>query len=132
MSAHLEPHYGDIAKIATNSNGNAIGIIDPIAESTVYPLPTACSTEATSRALTSADNGKTLEVTATITLTVPVGLPTGFACAIIPSGTTSIASSGGALLNGATTTLTRAATGNTLVAIVGRASAADSYVVTGS
>ena len=39
---------------------------------------------------------------------------------------------GTALLNGATTTLTRAAASNSTVAIIGRASAADSYVVTGS
>lgn len=85
-----------------------------------------------SRTITSSDDGMTLECTATVTLTVPTGLPAGFGCIIIPSGTTSIASSGGALLNGATTTLTRAAASNSTVAIIGRASAADSYVVTGS
>jgi hypothetical protein len=88
---------------------------------------------ASSRALTSDDNGQTLECTAgSITLTVPAGLDRNFGCAIIPNGTTSIASSGGALLNGATTTLTRAAATNALLAIVARASAIDSYVVTGS
>lgn len=86
----------------------------------------------TSRALTADDNGQTLECTATVTLTVPVGLEANFGCAVIPNGTTSIASSGGALLNGATSTLTRAAANNPLVAIVARASAVDSYVVTGS
>ena len=85
-----------------------------------------------SRALDSADNGATLECSATVTLIVPAGLPREFGCIVIPSGTTSIASSGGALLNGATTTLTRAAASNSTVAIIGRASAADSYVVTGS
>lgn len=131
MTTRLEPHWGDEAKFSTDNNGNATGLVDPVSGA-VVPLPTACSTEPTSRALTSADNGKTLECTATITLTVPSGLPAGFACVIIPSGTTSIASSGGALLNGATTTLTRTATSNPLVGILGRASADDSYVVTGS
>lgn len=87
---------------------------------------------ATSRALAAADNGKVLECTATVTITVPIGLPSMFGCVIIPSGTTSIASSGGALLNGATTTLTRAAASNAMFAITGRKSATDSYVVTGS
>ncbi len=85
-----------------------------------------------SRNLSGDDNGRTLECTATVTLTIPKGLPEDFACAIIPSGTTSIASAGGTLLNGATTTLTRAASGNTTFAIQARKSAADSYVVTGS
>jgi hypothetical protein len=85
-----------------------------------------------SRALLAADNGLTIECTTTLTLTVPAGLGAGFGVAIIPSGTTSVASSGGVLLNGATTTLTRAAASNALFAIQGRASATDSYVVTGS
>lgn len=84
-----------------------------------------------SRTLTAADNGLTLECTATVTLTVPVGLA-NFGCAIIPSGTTSIASDGTALLNGGTSTVTRAAGSNALFAIQCRASAVDSYVVTGS
>ena len=81
--------------------------------------------------LANANNGTVIECTATITLTLPVGLMAGFSCVIIPSGTTSIASSGGTLLNGATTTLTRAALNNALFAIQSRGSAADSYVVTG-
>lgn len=92
----------------------------------------AAVTVGSSRALTSADNGALLEATATVTLTVPVGLPAGFACVVIPSGTTSVASSGGALLNGATTTLTRSAASNAMFAIQARSSASDSYVVSGS
>lgn len=87
---------------------------------------------AASRALTAADSGKTLECTATVMITVPATLPAGFRCQIIPFDTTSITSAGGALLNGATTTVTRAATANPLVTLVSRASAANSYVVTGS
>jgi len=87
---------------------------------------------ASSRALTAADNGNTLECAAGITVTVPAGLGANFGVAIeVPAGTVSIASSGGALLNGATTTLTRAST-NIMFAIVARASATDSYSVTGS
>nr|WP_145550350.1 hypothetical protein [Variovorax boronicumulans] len=87
---------------------------------------------ASSHALAATDDGKTLECTATATLTVPATLPAGFRCQVIPFDTTSVASAGGALLNGATTTLTRAATANPLVTIVARASAANSYVVTGT
>jgi hypothetical protein len=89
-------------------------------------------TVATSRALTAADDGATLECTATVTLTVPAGLPANFGCAVIPSGTTSIASDGTALLNGALTTLTRAAASNPMFGIVLRASVANSHVVSGS
>ena len=84
-----------------------------------------------SRNLASTDNGRTLECSTTLTLTVPATLPAGFGCAVIPSGTTSIASSGGTLLNGATTTLTRVAAANHMFAIVGK-NTANSYVVTGS
>jgi hypothetical protein len=86
---------------------------------------------AASRAITAQDNGAVLECTAVgVTLTVPAGLPAGFAVLAIPSGTTTIASSGGALLNGATASLTRSAAANAAFSILPR-SAADSYVVTG-
>lgn len=87
---------------------------------------------ASSRSLTVADNGNVLECTATVTLTVPVGLPVGFRCKVIPSGTTSIASDGTSKLNGDTVTLTRTSAANALFEIVGRASVADSYVVSGA
>lgn len=88
-------------------------------------------TVGTSRALTNADNGLTLECTATVTLTVPTGLVAGFGCAVIPSGTTTVASSGGTLLNGSTTSVTRTAASNNLFLIVAR-SAANSYVINGN
>lgn len=96
-------------------------------------VPAAAQGEATSRSLVNADNGKTLECTATITLTVPVGLVRGFRCTVIPSGTTSVARSGSALLNGAGTTLTRlaATAANATFDIRARGSADDNYVVTG-
>jgi len=89
-------------------------------------------TVAASRALTAADDGCVLECTATVTLTVPVSLPTEFGCGVIPSGTTSVASDGTALVNGALVTLTRAAAGNPMFGIQQRLSNANSYVVTGS
>lgn len=99
----------------------------------VDPATGAAMTEAVSRTLQASDNGRTLECTATITLTVPVGLPANFGCQIITNGTTSVASDGTALLNGATATLTRAAAtaANTVISIVAKASASNSYAVTG-
>lgn len=108
----------------------AVGVLAGTA--TVADGPGRAIAVSASRNLTNADNGQTLECTTTLTLTMPVGLVSDFACAIIPSGTTSIASDGTALLNGATTTLTRAAASNAMVAIQARISAANSYVVTGS
>lgn len=89
---------------------------------------------AANRPLTAADWGKTLEVTAGgVTLTVPVGLPVDFECRVIPNGTTSVASDGTALLNGALTTITRVAAtaANTMFSIRMRAAVANSFVVTG-
>jgi hypothetical protein len=83
---------------------------------------------AASRDLTVADDGGTLDCTASgLTLTVPTGLPLDFSVVVLANGTTSVASSGGVLLNGATDTLVPF-TGS--FAIIGR-SVADSYVVTG-
>jgi hypothetical protein len=86
-----------------------------------------------SRALNAADDGMTLELSAAgLTLTVPAGLPQGFGCLVLPNGTTTFASSGGALLNGAVDTITRSAGDNVAVAILARVTAANSYAVTGS
>lgn len=97
-------------------------------------LPPQGVAVAASRALTAADWGKTLDCTAgAISLTVPVGLPVDFECRIIPNGTTSIVSDGTALLNGATTTVTRAAAtaANTMFSLRMRTTA-NSFVVTGA
>lgn len=84
-----------------------------------------------SRALTLEDDNCYLDCTASdLTLTVPAGLPAGFGCIVQPKGTVSIASAGGALLNGATTPVTRATASNWMFAIQAR-SVADSYAVTG-
>ena len=125
----LDSYWADeTGRVMIGPDGSSV----TIAWSSDLPPTSTTVAVGSSRALTNADNGKTLECTATVTLTVPIGLVAHFGCAIIPSGTTSIASSGGALLNGATSTLTRTVELNQLVAIVARVSAADSYVVTGA
>jgi len=81
------------------------------------------------------DDQAVIECTTTLTITAKQGLTSivpDFACVVIPNGTTSVASDGVALLNGATTTLTRTAASNAMFAIQARASAADSLVVNGS
>jgi hypothetical protein len=85
--------------------------------------------------LTPLDAGKVFEVTGSITVTVPVGLQPDFHASFLPlTGTLSLASDGTALLNGATTTLTRLFSNavNTLVTLQKRITAADSYSVTGA
>lgn len=77
------------------------------------------------RALTIADNGKVLDVTAALTVTIPQdALPAGFRCWFIaPSGVNlSVDPLGTVTLNGAGTTLTRARASNpTTVELVMRA-----------
>ena len=86
-------------------------------------IPTTVAVAA-SRPLAATDNGKTIEcTTAGITLTVPATLPAGFECTIIPTTSVLMASAGGALLDGATTTQTK--TGQ--FRMIARASAANSY-----
>lgn len=76
--------------------------------------------------------GQTLVFAQAQTLTINSGLPNGFYVYIRPpaSGNASIASDGTVLLNAATTTLTRALSGNPMISI--RQIGADSYAVTGS
>lgn len=85
-----------------------------------------------SRSLTVADNGLILECAENVNITVPAGLPQGFRCKLIPNGTHDIISSGGTLLNGATTTVVRTSAANQTFEIIGRVSATNSYVVTGT
>ena len=88
----------------------------------------------TGRNFTDNDDGLILECTAPgLTMQVPVGLQAGWACAIIPNGTTTIKAVGGAKLNGdPNATLTRAATANAMFGIVGRASDLNDFVVGGA
>ena len=118
------------ADLLKNSTGAVIGLrVNGIS----VPFGPGVNGVTASRALVESDNGQIIEcLSAGITLTVPSGLSSNWNCQVIPNGTTSIASSGGTLLNGATTTLTRATASNPLFAIVSRMSAKGSYVVTGS
>lgn len=99
-----------------------------------FSQPSGVIVVANDRPFVSSDNGQTLEVTGSNTLTIKSGLPDGFAVVVMPAVgvTVSIASDGQALLNGATTTLTRAQASNTLFAIQARASTSNSYAVSGS
>ena len=116
----------DVPLWATDANGNQTGLQRP--NGTVEGVVVSVGT---SRSLTAADDGCVIDVTANgVTLTVPVSLPTSFACIVLPTGTTSVASSGGTLLNGATSTIAREAGGNASFAILPRTTA-NSYVVTG-
>lgn len=116
-----------------DSTGRLRGARNPVTQADNPGIGGVTTTVGASRDLTAEDNGNTLECTAGgLTLTVNTGLPAGFACTVIPSGTTSIASGGGTLLNGATSTLTRADSANVIFGIVGRASVANSYVVNGT
>lgn len=83
------------------------------------------------KTLTASDDGSVIEMSAAATLTVPDGLPTGFSCAVIPSGTTSIAFNN-TTGNGSGSTITRSAASNAMFAIQQRASNPNSYVITGN
>lgn len=87
-----------------------------------------------SRSLTADDDGATLEATANVSLTIPAGLPEEFAFAVLfNSGVTvTFKSAGGVKLDGATNDVVRAASSNKMVAVVGKASEANSYVVLGT
>lgn len=85
-----------------------------------------------SRTLLATDDSKTLNITASsnITLIVPSGLPTGFACAIYQSST------GAAILSASGTTITPAVSGNTKTGGTGKMTAlvqtsANSYSFSG-
>ena len=116
------------------ATGKMVGYRNPVTQADEDGGPGATIAVAASRALRPSDNGNVLEMTAgSLTLTVNSGaLPPGFACSVIPNGTTSVASDGTLLLNGATTTIDRTAASNVAFAIVARVSAANSYVVTGA
>lgn len=104
------------------------------AESQVKSLNTAAIPVAASRVLNVGDNGALLVPSATITLTVPDGLPEGFSCDVAASaGTTSVARNGTATLNGAGTTLTRlfSTAANTQFQIKKSVNGAETYIVTG-
>ena len=86
-----------------------------------------------SRALTAADNGSTLEVAAGgLTVTVPESLPQPFRVFfLLLTGTTSFDPTGTTQINGGTATLTRAAGSNPLITLQSR-TAANGYTLTGA
>jgi hypothetical protein len=91
--------------------------------------------DATSRAITAADNGRRLAPAAGITYTIPAGLSPkpAFSVQCPPSGTVTIAVSGGATINGAGTALTRARTSNRVGFVVEPyTDAGDAYGVSGA
>lgn len=87
------------------------------------------------RNLTAADDQKTITCTAVLTLTIPSGLSPRPVAVVIPpaSGNVSVAVSGSATTNGATTTLTRSRSSNPAgFAIMPYVDVADGYGVNGS
>ena len=88
---------------------------------------------AASRDLNVGDNGALIVPSATLTLTIPEGLPDNFTCRVAATaGTTSVDPLGAATVNGAGTTVTRlfSTAANTEFKITKKGSAED-YVVTG-
>ena len=103
-------------------------VIDSLSPAELAALKVGVVTASASRALTPADNGATIDCLGPITLTVPVGLPAGFMCNIIPTGTLTLAPGNGTILfNGVNGNVTRTA----MFGIQAR-STAGSYIVTGS
>lgn len=92
------------------------------------------STVSTSFTLTAADDGKVINCTTALTITIPAALSPRPNIAVIPpaSGNVSIAVTGGAQINGATTTLTRARAGNPAGFVIQPYSESDGYGVSGS
>lgn len=86
-----------------------------------------------SRAITAEDNGQFLKPTGAMTLTIPAGLSPmpSFTVDCPASGAVSIAASGGATINGATTTLTRTRAANP-VGFVVLAHESDAFGVSGA
>ena len=86
----------------------------------------------TSRALADTDNGKTLECTGVVTLSIPVGLSAGFTCNVIPYGVTTVDPDTGVNINGLVDTITRVDQIDAMFTITARSYYANSYVVTGA
>ena len=78
--------------------------------------------------------GKILEFTGAFTITLTIGLPAYFGFTALPpaSGVATIASDGTVLINGSTIDVVRDATNSPVFAIIPRASASNSYVITGA
>ena len=90
--------------------------------------------EATSRAITAADNGRLLAPTVSLTYTIPAGLSPApsFSVDVPLGGTVTVAVSGGATVNGASTSLTRSRAANVVGFVVVAHNETDSYGVSGA
>jgi hypothetical protein len=110
--------------------GNTINVIQYVAPDAVYEKPPVFVTA--SRNFANSDSGATLVLTGAWTLTMVPGLNSGWSCAIAPpaSGVVTVAASGGATLNGAATSITRAVAANILFSVVNNGT--NTYLVTGS
>ena len=84
--------------------------------------------------ITAADDGRTFNCTTALTITIPANLSPrpSFIVNPPPTGNASIAVSGGANINGATTTLTRARSANVAGFAVVPYAESDGYGVSGS
>ena len=84
--------------------------------------------------ITAADDARTFNCTTALTITIPANLSPRPSFIVNPpaSGNVSIAVSGGANINGATTTLTRARTANVAGFVVVPYAESDGYGVNGS
>lgn len=78
-------------------------------------------------------NGQDVEVTASLEIYVPTGLPADFGVIItMTSGTATVKSRGGTTLNGATSDITRTAASNPVFVIKAKPSSSSAFTVTGS
>jgi hypothetical protein len=92
--------------IATTAVAGAVKVgsgLDVTGDGTVSIAATTNIQSGTTYTIQSSDNGKIVEFTAAVTVTLPNTLPAGFSCAIMQSGTgaVTIATIGGATLNNA-------------------------------
>lgn len=99
-----------------------------------FPVVNGMLTASTSFTLAAADDGKVFNVTTAITVTIPNGLSPRPNVAFVPppTGNLSIAVTGGANINGAATTLTRARSANPAGFVVTPYTESDGYGVSGS
>lgn len=107
--------------------GGAWVQIDSLSASEIAAIKVGVISTSSSRSLTAADNGATIDCLGSVTLTIPTGLPAGFMCNIIPTGTLTLAGATGVLFNGVQGNITR----TSMFGVQAR-STANSYIVTGS
>lgn len=100
----------------------------------MFAAPVLISTDVTINSGNQATySGKTLEFTGAYTITLAVGISSSFNFVAIPpaTGVATIASDGTSLINGSTIDVVRDFDTSPIFAVLPRASAANSYVVSG-